>query len=372
MAATDTTALDYKPPVSKSGLGPIGNGTGSRGLFYHAVLAVTPGRRTLGLLGVRVWTRERHAGSIKGQRRAKLTSEKGSGKWLTALWQIAERLPASQRVLLVEDREADVLDFLSSLRREGLDLLVRAAQDRRVQLVGEASPCLLYAAAQVGCLTVHVPARAGQVERDAQLTVRAREVEIQPPDRALLHGQPVRYWLLQAREETPPEAGEALSWVLLTTLDRAEPRAAQALPGHDAARWEIERLHSTLKSGLGVERLQTEDLHVLANTMAVLSVTVWRVVSLAMLSRMQPELDAAVLFSADELEVLATSVRRPVTTVGEATAETALLAGNQAYRPASPPGLKRVWSGLRRLADMLAGYRLARDAFAGNGGYKAG
>ena len=373
LVATDTTALDFSGHASKAELGPVGSGAGSRGLLLHSALALSPERRALGLLGVQAWTRERSAGSVKGQRRAKVTSAKESGKWLTAAEQVAARLPASQRVLVVEDREADVFDHLAAPRRAGLELLVRACQDR---LEADGEPGLLFAVAAAGPVVgeqvVEVPARPGQRGRAALLTVRARRVRLVPPERKLLHPEAAEYWLVRAAEEEPAAGEKPLEWVLLTTLDCAGEHDPRVMPEYYAARWEIERLHYTLKSGMGAERLQIADQHTLQNALAVLAVTAWRVLDLTALAREQPERAAAEVLSAEEVEVLSAAAGRAVETVGEAVLELAKLAGHQVYKTAAPPGLKRVWLGLRRLVDMVAGFRLARAALAGNGRYEAG
>ena len=43
------------------------------------------------------------------------------------------RRPAGSEGLLIQDREADIFDFLAQERSERLHLLVRAAQDRRME-----------------------------------------------------------------------------------------------------------------------------------------------------------------------------------------------------------------------------------------------
>jgi hypothetical protein len=41
-------------------------------------------------------------------------------------------VPAGQRVLVVGDREAEIYELFALPRRDGVDLLVRASEDRRV------------------------------------------------------------------------------------------------------------------------------------------------------------------------------------------------------------------------------------------------
>ena len=64
----------------------------------------------------------------------KPTSEKESQKWLDCVKHVGFTLfPSDVKLLFIQDREADIFDLFLEPRRPGTDLLVRAAQARRVQ-----------------------------------------------------------------------------------------------------------------------------------------------------------------------------------------------------------------------------------------------
>jgi len=214
---------------------------------------------------------------------------------------------------------------------------------------------------------VRLPAKTGgkgkREERDVTLVVRATVLEVQPPR----HGKagepktPQRVWVVQAREENPPAglpAEEAVHWVLVSTRPVAHLGEAVTLVRYYALRWRIERLHYTLKSGCQVENLQHGTAEALMKVLALYYVVAWRLLWLTYTARTQPDRPAEAVFSPPELTVLRHAAKKPVRTAQEAVRAVAQLAGWQGYRSAPDPGVKMLWLGLRRLTDMVAGWRL--------------
>jgi len=117
--------------------------------------------------------------------------EKESQKWLTGLQGVAEALPAGPRVVLVQDREADVFAFLGAPRPAHIELIVRVCQPRRVEVERAAGhedgPRTVLAAARqapvLGHVQVQVPRKPGQPERAAVFELAASAVQVQAPRR---------------------------------------------------------------------------------------------------------------------------------------------------------------------------------------------
>jgi hypothetical protein len=133
-AIQDTTELDFSGHAATSGLGQIGNQYG-RGLLAHSTLACTDSGVPLGLLGQAVWARPAPSGLSKAQRKQRPIEEKESYKWLAGLAAVVEgraqmgestTLPA----VVVGDAESAGYEYFSAPRPRGVELLVRAAQDR--------------------------------------------------------------------------------------------------------------------------------------------------------------------------------------------------------------------------------------------------
>ena len=100
----DTTTLNYTGlRDSTTGLGPLGERSGGgRGLFVHAAVAFTEGRRPLGVSGLETWARPDGAP----------TSERAleSRRWFRGFDQGRElgRACPGTRVVVVGDRESDI------------------------------------------------------------------------------------------------------------------------------------------------------------------------------------------------------------------------------------------------------------------------
>jgi hypothetical protein len=132
LAVQDTTLLDYSHHPATTGLGPLAT-PAQQGLFAHSTLTLTPARLPLGLLAQQTWTRDPATVGKRNQRRALPITEKESLKWLTSLAAVnaaAADCPQTHFVS-VGDREADVYDLFLLPRAAHVDLLVRAAWNRR-------------------------------------------------------------------------------------------------------------------------------------------------------------------------------------------------------------------------------------------------
>lgn len=375
LVAQDTTTWSYASHPCTTALGPTNDADTGWGLFGHSALALTPTGEPLGLLHLDVWARDPAEHGKKHARRRKITAEKESRKWGEAHAAVEAALPDGPTILLIQDREGDVFAFLARPRRPHVHFLLRAYHPRRVLLPAAETapatppvspPTLLAVAAQapvLATLTVAVSATTGQRQRQAHLTVRACQVELRRPRSVAKEVAAASQvlWVLRATETDPPPGVRPVDWVLLSTSPVPDGETALALVGYYARRWGIERLHYTLKSGLGAERLQFDDGASLQNALAVLYLVAWRLLALTHHARTSPEAPATTLFDPVELTVLARVTRRPVATCREAVRALARCGGWEDYPSAGEPGVLAVWRGLRRLPSLVEGWLLAHE-----------
>ena len=393
----DTTILDYTGHRSKTGLGPICTAYSSRGLLAHSVLAMSTSGLPLGLLHLELWAREVRAAveqPSREMRRKRDISDKESAKWVKGLRAVEAALPANQSVLLIQDREADFYDLLVERRRSRTHLLIRAAHMNRCvypdledpYLEGVANegvanegvacrqtrreaklPPILSVLEQTpiaGKMVVQVGRKPSQPAREAHLDLQFCPVRVPPPripDTTLMRSRPAQsVTLIRAVEINAPEGVEPICWVLISTMPVTTVEEAQQMVRYYALRWTIERLHFTLKSGcLNVERIQIEDGHALKNALAIYFMVAWRILYLTHLARTKPDAPAECVLQPIEQQVLQAAAKRPVVTVSDALREIARLAGYEYYAKAPPPGVKRVWQGLRILETLTLGWELA-------------
>jgi hypothetical protein len=371
IVAQDTTELNYTTHKGAKGLGPINANPASRGLLMHTALALTAEGVPLGVLSQKTWGRDPDTFGTAAQRRRRPVAEKESQKWLTGLQGVAEALPAGPRVVLVQDREADVFAFLAAPRPPHLELIVRVCQPRRVEVEAsrEGGPHTVLAAARqapvLGQVQVQVPRKPGQPEREAVLELAATAVVVKAPRRRSpdVPAASQALWVVRATELAPPPGSKPIEWILLTTAV-VDSLATACRCVHDyALRWRVERFHYTLKQGCTVERLQFEEAHTLKNALALYSIVAWRLLWLTYTARQQPQAPATELVSPLELRVLAEATQAPVRTAREAIRALAQLGGFPLNPSAQEPGVKVLWRGLRRLEAMVEGWFLALQAF---------
>ena len=370
IVAQDTTEVNYTTHKGATGLGPINGNANSRGLLLHTALALTPEGVPLGVLSQETWARDPTTFGTAAQRRTRPVAEKESQKWLTGLQRVAEALPDGPRVVLVQDREADVFAFLAAPRPAHIALIVRVCQPRRVEVEAgrEGGPRNVLEAARqapvVGQVRVQVPRKPGQPEREAVLELAASAVRVKAPQRrtADVPASSQALWVVRATELEPPAGGKPIEWILLTTLTIASCTAARRCVQYYALRWRVERFHYTLKQGCTVERLQFEEAHTLKNALALYSIVAWRLLWLTYTAREQPQAPATELLPPLELQVLEQATQVPVATAREAIRALAQLGGFPTNPSAKEPGVKVLWRGLRRLEAMVEGWILALHA----------
>lgn len=366
----DTTSLDYSSHKAVQGMGPISHNPDSLGYFLHSAFALSPDGQPLGLLAARTWVRDRATYGQKRLRAQRAFAEKESHKWVDLLKDVEEVLPATQKVLLVQDREADVFDFLAAPRRPTTHLLIRASYPRRVKVPeGALEPKTLSGtlfaiaekAPQVATMTVLVPRKQGQRRREATLSVHCLQLHLcKPLNRPDLPNTQITATVIRAVEVDAPAGIEPLEWVLITTMTVHTADEACQIVRYYALRWRIERFHFTLKSGCRVERLQMDDYHTLCNALAICCVVAWRLMYLTYHSRMEPAAPSEEVFTEDELTVLNRATGKSVSTIRDAVRAVAILGGFEPYPSAGEPGVKSLWQGLRELALLVRGWRLAR------------
>ena len=125
LVAQDTTYYNYSGQQAMAGLGKIqGN---IKGIMQHNLLALSETGMPLGLLGQEYWSREsRHP----------YQGKKESEKWCKGLAIVNRELGGTgQKVVLIQDREADIFAFFQAERAPGVELLVRVHEPRKMAVV---------------------------------------------------------------------------------------------------------------------------------------------------------------------------------------------------------------------------------------------
>ncbi len=378
LVAQDTTALSFGTRPGIEGLGPVGK-KGTHGLLVHSGLALTCEGVPLGVVHQQVWARDAEADK-RGSRRARRIEEKESFRWLETVDAVESQLPHACEVWVVGDREADIFELFAMPRRAGLELVVRATQDRK--LAGAEADMLharVEAAPELGRMEVAVPRSRKRQARTAVLEVRACALELEPPRNCVGRGElaPVGMHAVRVREvETTPEGEEPIEWLILTTLPVRTQAEAEEIVQAYAQRWKVETYHYVLKSGCGVEELQLHHAERIERALALYTVVAWRLLYMTYVAREAPQMPCTAILEEEEWRLLyVVSSRRgaalPKTppTVRETVRRIATLGGFQGRKGDGEPGVQCIWTGFRRLMEFSFAYNALRASpyFVGNG-----
>ena len=382
----DTTEVDYQQYPTTSGLGPIGKQNAHQGFLLQSVLAVVPqSRAVLGLAYQEPFLRQpTPVEETDWQRQFR---ERESQVWERAVQAIGPP-PAGVQWIHVGDRGSDMFPLLSLCQQQQCDFVVRAAQDRCVDLLvdqGETLPAArshhqarptqaprvpsqhLFAVvrrwASQDEAELKLDATKKRVARTAHLLISWGTLRLLPPrttaTSAGLH--PLVVWVVRVWEPSPPEGVEALEWVLLCSL-RTES-AAQAWERVDwyRGRWIVEDYHQGLKTGCRIEQRHLQTYDSLRRLLGLIGPLAVRLLQLRAVARHQPDAPATEVMSVDVVQVVAALAHVPVAqfTAHQLWCKIASYGGYQGRRSDGPPGWKTLWKGWFYIQALVEGVHLA-------------
>jgi len=404
----DSTQIELTTHVKMEGIGPLSGGR-KRGLMMHNGFLVSAEGIPLGVPYSDIWARDLDKVGIKEQRASRPTQEKESYKWIEGLTGIEAALEPDQPLLLIQDREADLYDFLAAPRRSQTQLLVRCSHPRKVEVEekelktegpkekglkmsrkGDKPPTLFDAIAQVPVCATHQievsrqsatsgkNAKKAHEARVATVELRYAPVVIQATSTATLYGKSVPSLTLSvvqvsevgstaltdkqvdalAAEKDP---FKPILWTLLCTEPVTSAEQAWQMVQYYKLRWLIERFHFVLKSGCGAEEMQFDDAATAKKVLALYSLVSWRLLWLMHTVRSAPDAAASSMLDEVSFQTLKAMTKRRISTANDVLIAIGTL-GGYSYYPKNPdPGIKSLWRGLRRLDDMVLAFQAGRD-----------
>jgi hypothetical protein len=369
LAVQDTTYLDLSQFPSTQGLGPLANEY-RQGLIMHTTLAITPERVPLGVLQQLVWARDPETYAKLKDHKQRPIEEKESNKWLLGLESViaAHEAVPHTHLVSVADREADIFELFIQPRPAGVDLLVRAIQDRLV-VADEARTIwgALRHSPVAAELEIPVPKTPKHPARIASVEVHWKALHLQPPPKLRVQREePLQMWAVWVIETDPPVGEDGLEWMLLTTVPVNTTSESLERVDWYACRWGIEVWHKVLKSGCRFEMRQLRDAENLKRLLSVFSVVAWKILYGAMLARAMPDEICTIFFEPEEWQAAYCILHRVATppeetpTMREAIGMVAQLGGFVGRKGDGEPGVTVLWRGFQRLYDLTLMYKIMR------------
>jgi hypothetical protein len=367
----DTTEGNFSTHKKLEDIGYL-EGKKQRGLKVHSAMAVSGEGLPLGIIWQRQWIRTGAEYGKKHQRKKKATSDKESQRWIDCHNAINKQLLSNKRIIHIADRESDIYDFLVSERKENQYILIRFAQDRRIEDELRRIKAALNSQECSGTFEVKVGRRGNEYQHTTKLNTKYKRVKVlAPSNRKKGEGQSsIELTAIKAYEEVDPTSPntELIEWYLLTTLPVNSITEVEECVHLYSLRWLIERYHYTLKSGCQIEKLQLEKGSRIENAIATYSQIAWRILYMTYLSRIEPDLDARAILTEEELETLKLKFNKTGKKIIEEDNTIkiviiciARIGGFLGRKSDGMPGVKTLWRGLMALRYLVEGIRLARS-----------
>lgn len=365
VVAIDKTQFVFVGEVERAGLHRISEN--KQGLDAFFALAVSPTRRTFGIVGVEPL-----------DDRGRSTAVEWDGFVDVAGFELEA---AGLKPIYVMDREADVYGLFCSLSERGRDFVIRVSWDRVArELDGssdqtmrglvERAPIRLVRTVSLsrrpdgGRTTLAKKKHPARASREAKLAIRACTVVLSRPSTKKLNTRPesVSLQLVQVLELDVPKGTTPVEWLLATSLPIDDTTSIEAIVDAYRARWSVEEYFKALKTGCKFEERQLESRGALLNALGLLIPIAWRLLELRTLADDQPSAPASIVLDDAEIHVLR-KLSRDVKLGNEPTVADALLAiasiGGH-IRQNGRPGWQVLHRGFDELLRIVEGYRLAR------------
>lgn len=373
--ASDSSSLNYTTRSSNPDSGYISSNN-AQGFLTHNSLATTLDRQPLGVVGAKFWARNKVKPEKKVHRDYLPIEEKESFKWIesyTIANEIAKQCPGTQ-IINVADREADIIELWEEAIKAQKDrdfshLVVRCNHDRAVVPTEANNSKKLFdygkKAPVIGHCEFELRDRATHtVIRKVKQEIRASSVCIRPAYRSGVKSREVFLNLVFMQEVNPPEGVKPVVWYLLTTLPIKTDEDVQKIIRAYLARWDIEILFRTFKSGCKVEERSLRTADRLYPMFALFLIVAWRINSLSRIARTNPELPCTVIFSEAEWKAAYAAVNKTVEpstsipTIREMLLMVARLGGYLNRKNDPEPGAKVIWRGLEYLRVFLDAWEI--------------
>jgi hypothetical protein len=360
----DTTQLDFTTQRSTTGLGPLYKEF-QRGLFLHAMLAVTPAGVCHGVLEAKFYARAENRPELSAKELANRPPEdRESYRWIDGYQQMnALTQICTGQMIYVADRESDFEGLLAAAQGQRGHLLIRARHDRLLD-DDERMWNTVWNSPVLGEQEFEMGARPGRAARTVRQTVRAMKITLPETEK---RERPISFTVVIAQETNPPAGQEPVSWTLLTTLPVTTAEDVVRVIGYYRTRWVIEEYFKVLKTGCAVEKLQLETAARLTVAISMYLIIAYRVLYLVKAGRDTPDVSCDAFLDKEEWEVayqIEYKQKPPKTPprLIDMIVAVAKLGGFIGRKGDGFPGAKTLWIGLGTIRN----YLYVKESLAGS------
>lgn len=368
LSLSDTTSLNYTTRKTLKDSGYISSNN-AQGFFLHTTIAITPDRLHLGIIGQKIWAREKEKKARTSRERDRLLFvEKESYRWFEAYidsCELAESCEDSQ-VVHITDREGDIFEIYDeyqnrkAAKKKLAHFIVRSNHNRTVYLEEKSTNSLyneLAASEKLAEVSFEVINREDNTKRRVCQSVHALTIQIKSRYGADQPNITCNLNAIYLREQNPPEGEKPIIWCLLTSLQINDIEALKKIIGYYLSRWEIEVFFKTYKSGCKIEEKSLRSADRLFPLFCFFLIIAWRVNYLLHVGRVFPEISCEVFFERSEWKagyIAATRIKIPPSdppTMQMMMSYVATLGGYLGRKNDPTPGVKAIWVGICKLTN---------------------
>ncbi len=267
LAIQDTSEINLTSHINRlkpnTGLGRLDDAKGNIGFKLHPTLAVDADTlNPLGFATLHLWHRPLDMPSRHIRKHKTLTIDnKESYKWIRASNTSKNILRDAKQVIIIQDREGDIYDQLSTVPDEKHHLLIRSRCNRHLTDGGLLWDTLTKRKAQ-GTYIINVEGdkRKQMNKRKATIEIRYLQTSVKRSASAL--GNKIPETLLYAVEakEINSKQSNPIQWRLITTYPVTCFEDACLIVEWYSCRWLIEQIFRLLKhKGFNIEASELEE-----------------------------------------------------------------------------------------------------------------
>lgn len=377
----DTTVLNFTNHIERTDAGPTVR-DGTKGMFLHCAIAVTPEKVCLGVVSSKLWFRDKLQKLTQNEKKSKnrttAIEAKESYRWLEN-YKIAQGIALKfpdTTVVSIADREGDIYQIYEEASQNFNPInheahyLIRAKTDRKIcteegQKTAKKIKSTLKSKKPLGQITVELSETRKRKPRIAKLHIYSEKIHIALPDgiKKPKNYQPIEITAILCTEASTPKGSKAIEWLLITDLLVLNFEEACEKIQWYSCRWQIETFFKILKSGCKIEKLQLTDEN-FRSCLSFYLIIAWRILYVVIIGRSCPDVSCECVFSKEEWQTTIIVLyrkkppKRPPT-LNEMIRMVASLGGYLNRKSDPEPGVKTMWIGFRNLQEHLK----AREAF---------
>lgn len=357
----DTTFLNFATDSKSKEMGTLRTKDSNQQLL-HTSIAISPSRVNLGIVEGSMWQRPEK--KTKNSRNTLPIEKKESMRWLDhyrSACDIQAKAPDTT-IISIADREGDIHEWFQYAETVHEDsrasYIIRAKANRTIELDDDETMPLwdyMNSLKKLGKYSVNVPKRNGEPGREATVDVFASEVRLLGKGKLR---RPLSFYVVFAKERQPPAGKKGIEWMLLTDLTVDNFEQAKIIIEWYRCRWEIETYFRVIKGSCEIENSRLRNEPRKLNCIAIYMIISWRLHSITMLARREPDRPCTDAFSEREWTIIwrmrrKTTPPKEIPCLREITRMLAGMGGFLGRKGDGEPGVKTIWEGYDKLLHYI-------------------